>query len=259
MNNIELQIAYVMMNESILTEDRIDYLKKNTPKLDISHDTTADHKDTPSIIQHLADNGDPTKKKVYTNYLVNLYKAKGMKQEDAYKAHEALTNFDKYKHKLPESDRNIAVKNYPSISSIADKVAPHVGTVASKKEAQKNLDQPGHELKYDDDHIKIYHLSKEEPSKALYGGGSTRGGTGTDWCTAARSDNCMFNRYHKEGPLFVVHRKTDGNVFQFHANSNSFMDAKDNQISHEDFGSIADSLHKAWDKHPEMVEDKNAK
>ena len=252
--NTEVQIAYVMMmNESILLEDRIDFLKKNTPKLDISHDSTAEHKETPDIIQHLADKGDPTKKKVYTNYLVNLYKAKGLKQEDAYKANEALASFDKYKHKLPEEDRNISVKNYPSISSIADKVAPHEGTMASKKEAEKTLEQPGHELKYEDKDIQIYHLNKKEPSQALYGGGSKRGGTGTDWCTAARSDNCMFDRYHKDGPIHVVHRKSDGKVFQYHASSNSFMDPKDEQISHEDFGSIADSLHKAWEKHPDLA------
>ena len=253
MKSIEVQVAYVMMNESILLEDRIDYLKQNTPKLDISHDSTAEHKDTPSIIQHLADSADPSKKKVYTNYLVGLYKNKAIRQDDAPYAHETLSNFDKYKSKLPEADRNISIKQYPNLSDIADKVAPHVGTLASKKSGEREFNQPGHDLKYEDDKIKIYHLASKEASQNLYGGGSERGGTGTNWCTAARSKDCRYEPYRERGEMHVVHRKSDGAVFQYHPAGNEFMDAKNNQISHEDFGTIADSLHKAWDKHPELA------
>jgi hypothetical protein len=258
MRLLEVQIAYVMMNESILLEDRIDYMIQNTPKLDTSHDITAEHKDTPSIIRHLADKGDPSRNKVYTAYLVNLYKNKSIRQDDTPHAHETLSNFDKHKHMLPVGDRNISAKLYPTLSSIADKVAPFAGKLASKKEGKRNLEQPGHELKYEDDKIKIYHLTGKDASQNLYGGGSERGGMGTNWCTAARSDDCRFDSYRKEGEMRVVHRKSDGAVFQYHvpkdeSRSGEFQDAKNNAISHEDFGTIADSLHKAWEKHPELA------
>ena len=242
----EISIAYVMLNEDILLEDRLQYLKDNTKKLSTDHDTTGRHKETANIIQHLADHADPTKNKSYTQYATNLYRNKAIRQEDAPRLKSALSNFDKYKHKLSTDDRSMNAKKYPSISSIEDKIHPHVGTMASKKEAQKTLEQPGHKLVHEDDKIKIYHLSDKDASKNIYGGGHRRGGTGTSWCTAARSDDNMFDHYNKQGKMHVVHRKADGAVFQYHTNSNQFMDHKDNNISHEDFNSISEPLHKAW-------------
>jgi hypothetical protein len=250
----ETALAYVMMNESILLEDRLQYLKDNTKKLDTSHDTTGEHKDTPAIVQHLADHADPSKNKQHTQYAVGLYRNKAIKQEDAPRLKSALENFDKYKAKLAPEDKQLTTKNYPSISHIEDKIAPHLGTMASKKEAEKNLDQPGHKLVHEDKDIAIYHLSKKEPSQNLYGGGHQRGGTGTSWCTAARSDNCMFDQYHKQGKLHVVHDKSNGKVYQYHTESNSFMDAKDNPIEPEDFKKIAPALHKAWKAKPELLD-----
>jgi hypothetical protein len=250
----ESAIAYVLMNESILLEDRLEYLKQNTKTLSTDHDTLAKHKDTPSIVQHLADNADPTKNKAHTQYAVGLYRNKALKQEDAPRLKEALANFDKYKGKLKPEEKQLTTKNYPSISHIEDKIAPHLGTMTSKKQAEKTLDQPGHKLVHDDKDISIYHLTAKEPSQNLYGGGHAKGGTGTSWCTAARSDNCMFDQYHKQGKIHVIHRKSDGAVFQMHPESNSFMDAKDNTISPEDFKSIAPALHKAWKEKPEILD-----
>jgi hypothetical protein len=249
----EISIAYVMLNESILLEDRLQYLKDNTKKLSTDHDTTGTHKETADIVQHLADHGDPTKNKQHTQFAVGLYRSKAIRQEDAPRLKEALSNFDKYKGKLNPEEKQLTTKNYPSISHIEDKIAPHLGTMASKKEAQKTLEQPGHKLVHEDDKIKIFHLSDKEASKNIYGGGHQRGGTGTSWCTAARSDDNMFDHYAKQGKMHVVHRKSDGAVFQYHADSNQFMDHKDNEISHEDFKSIAPSLHKAWKEKPELI------
>lgn len=250
----ESSIAYVMSREDILLEDRIDYLKANTKPIDTDHDTLAKHKDVPAIVDHFAEHGDPTVNKQHTQYILNLYRNKSLKQEDAYKVKDALTMFEKHKHKLSPAEKVMSVKNYPSITSISDKMKPFEGTYASKAEKTKDLTQKGHELKYEDDHIKIHHISNEDASKEIYGGGAKRGGTGTDWCTAARSDNCMFNEYHSKGPIHVVHRKSDGAVFQYHAQSNQFMDKNDDSISDTDFKSIAPSLHKAWKKDPTLVD-----
>jgi hypothetical protein len=241
----ETAIAYVMLNKDILLEDRLQYLKDTTKKLDTSHDTTGTHKETSDIVQHFADNGDPTKNKQHTQYAVGLYRNKAIRQEDAGRLKSALGNFEKYKGKLKPEEKVMSIKNYPTISAIEDKVAPHLGTMSSKKEAEKTLDQPGHKNVYEDKDIAIYHLTDVDASKNLYGGGHQRGGTGTSWCTAARSDANMFKNYHDKGPLHVIHRKSDGAVFQMHPDSNSFMDAKDNPISAEDFKSIQPAFHKA--------------
>lgn len=249
----EVQIAYVMGRTDILLESRLEYLKQNTKTLSTDHDTTGKLKDTGDIVQHFADHGDPTTNKAHTQYAVGLYRNKTIKQEDAGRLKEALTGFEKYKGKLKPEEKTVSTKNYPNIASIEDKIAPHLGTMTSKKEAQKTLEQPGHEKVYDDEHISVFHLKDEEASKNIYGGGHQRGGTGTSWCTAARSDNCMFKDYAKQGSLHVIHRKSDGAVFQMHPHSNSFMDSKDNEISHDDFKSISKPLHKAWKEVPSIL------
>lgn len=251
----EAAIAYILMNEQLLMEDRIQFLKDNTKPLDTSHDTTAVHHNTADIIDHFATHADPSKNKVHTQFILGLYKNKSVRQEDAPRIKEALTNFDKYKNKLSPDEKQLNVKAYPTLSSLEDKIHPHIGTVTSKNQAQNQLDQPGHELKYEDDHIKVFRLTSKEASQNLYGGGHQRGGLGTSWCTAARSDNCMFDHYSKpDANLHVVHRKSDGAVFQYHTGSNQFMDAKDNEISSEDFASIAPHLHKAWEQKPELLD-----
>lgn len=251
----EIAIQYVMLNESILLEDRIQYLKDNIKGLDTSHDQNAQHKTTNDIVDHFATHADPSKNKQHTQFILGLYKNKSIRQEDAPRIREALTNFDKYKNKLSPEDKQLNTKAYPTLSSVEDKIYPHLGTVVSKNAAQSELNQPGHELKYEDDHIKVFKLTSKEASQNLYGGGHQRGGMGTSWCTAARSDNCMFDHYSKaDKPLHVVHRKSDGAVFQYHTSSNQFMDAKDNEISSEDFASIAPHLHKAWEQKPELLD-----
>lgn len=248
-------IAYVMLNESILLEDRIQYLKDNIQPLDTSHDSMAQHKTTSDIIDHFAEHADPSKNKVHTQFILGLYKNKSIRQEDAPRIKTALSNFDKYKAKLAPEEKQLNTKRYPTLSAVEDKIYPHLGTVVSKTAAQTDLNQPGHELKYEDDAIKVFKLSSREASQNLYGGGHQRGGMGTSWCTAARSDECMFDHYSKpENPLHVVHRKKDGAVFQYHTNTNQFMDAKDNEISPEDFESIRPSLHKAWKEKPELLD-----
>lgn len=260
----EASISYVMMQESILLEDRLKYLKDNTRQFDISHDDTADVKDHAGIIDHFAEHGDPTKNKKYTQYALSLYKNKGIKQEDAYKLHSALSTFDAHQHKLPVEKRAMSVKNYPTLDSVVRAVEPFKDQGATKKQdvemqhqkLAQNLDIPGHEKVYEDDHITIHKLTDKDVSKKLYARSqdSVPGVHPTEWCTATGEDKYnRFDQYSKDCPLHVIHRKSDGEVFQYHTETNSFMDRKDNSISDEDFMSVHKSLHKAWREKPELV------
>lgn len=251
--------SYTELNEELLTENRIQFLKDTTKELDTSHDPQGEHKDTPSIIQHLADNADPTRNKAHTQYAVGLYKAKSIRQEDAPRLNAALTNFDMYKAKLSPEDKQLTVKSYPTISSIEDKIAPHLGTMVSKKQAEKTLDQPGHRLVYDDKDISVYHLTDEDASKNLYGGGHERGGTGTSWCTAARSGNNLFKHYSGQGPIHVIHDKKNNEVYQIHIpkegedGSYQFMNRKNKEITPEQFSTIQKPFHKFIEKHENEI------
>lgn len=54
-------------------------------------------------------------------------------------------------------------------------------------------------------------------------------GAQTNWCTTTASDG-MFNRYSKQGPLYIILHRPDGVKYQFHFPSNQFMDKSDRPI-----------------------------
>ena len=200
-----------ILSEEMLMEDRIDWLKSNVKSINSSHDTFALHRDPNAIIDFLATNADPSKKKVHTQHLIRLYNAGKFRQEDAPRVKDTLTNFDKYKHKLPEDQRDIG--QYSSISDISRAVEPHIGTGATKGEEKEiiksNLHIPGkHELKYDDHAISVYHLKDQKTSQKLYGSRTAKvsGVHPTEWCTAwSGSRECQFKNYNDQGNIFVVH------------------------------------------------------
>lgn len=239
---------FLQLQEQFLLESRIDFIKnKFKDKLNTEHDTFATHKDPSSIVDHFAENGDPTKKKIYTDWIVGQYHKGNIRQEDAPRVHDYLSNFEKYKSKLPEKDIN----KYGTLKDVGEALKPHIGTAATKKEETAVQNDAGHELKYEDDRIKIYHLKTKEASQNLYGGGAVSGKT--DWCTAARSDQCMFDHYNKKGKLHVVHDKKTGEVYQYHAHEGQFMDRHDAPISNETLLDIGPHLHKAWEQDHSLV------
>lgn len=254
---------YLELQEQLLLEGRIDFVKKQyKDKISTDHDSFAPHKDSDAIVDHFAEHGDPTKKKLYTGWIVGQYKKSGMSdeelaqrkltrsapvyQEDAPKIHGILSTFDEFKHKLPKKDIN----QYDSVKELSDAVEPYQAN--PDKHTVDETPHPGRGLKYEDENIKVYHLNSKEASQHLYGGGSEKGKT--DWCTAYKTGNNMFDNYNSSGKLHVIHDKKAHKVYQYHVNEAQFMDAHDNEIPTEDFKRIAPSLHKAWDEHPDLLE-----
>ena len=236
-----------ILQEALSPEERVNYVKQEyKDKLSTAHDTHAQHKDSDAIVQHFADNADPTKKKALTSWVVGQYAKGNTRQEDTDRLHNTLSNFTKHRDKLPAKK----IEQYDSIKDLETALKPHVGSLTNAEKRQQE-EHEGQELKYEDPHIKIYHLKTKEASQHLYGGGVEAGKT--NWCTAAKSNNCKFDDYNKTGKLHVVHDKDTGKVYQYHAHEAQFMDAEDHPISHEDYKKLAPSLHKAWDEHPDLT------
>jgi hypothetical protein len=263
--------------EEVLCESRLDWLKKNTkPTMEGDKDVTFAHdphgpaKTIPDLVDHIAKHGDPTPNKVHTQWLTNIYKKGAFKQEDLYKAHEALSKFEGtpatkdsegvrgIKHDLKPEQRIINHKTYPTIQHLQKAMMPD-GMPQTK--IKDNLEKwhasgrGGHEQIFDDEHIRVYKLHPteegKEASKAIYGGGCDKGGT--EWCTANHNEeHNYFNNYlHEQHPgshLYVIHRKSDGEVFQYHTHSDQFMDKNDETIKHDDLKTILPSVHKMWDQ-----------
>lgn len=258
-----VQESMEYLSEDMLMEDRIDYLKQNTKPINSSHDPYAVHRNNNDIIDFLANNADPSRNKVYTQHLIKMYHNGAFRQEDAPRVKEAINNFDRYKQRLQPDQKDI--KKYSSIADIENVVAPHIGTGATKaeqldiehKKLKNDLDIPDkHELKYDDQNISIYQLKDKDTAMKLYAQPNAHkpGLFPCDWCTSyapPRTENA-FDQHIAKGNLFVVHRKSDGAVFQYHPKTDQFRDKDNKEISDNDLNSMYDSLEKAW-KNPELI------
>lgn len=232
----------------VLTEDRVDFLKEKNPVIDTSHDKNAASWDTTAsaVIDHLAAKADPTKKKIHTQWILGQYKQKNIRLEDSPRVNAALSEFEKHKAKLSKKDIN----QYKNIGEIEDAVQPHFGTAASNAEKIKQTTEKGRTLIHaGKDGTHVYRLEPtpegKEASQNIYGGGHSAGGTHTSWCTAARSEQCMFDHYSKSQPLHVIHTPS-GKVYQAHPVANQLMNSRDEPVSAE----VEDS-NRDWVPHPD--------
>jgi hypothetical protein len=208
--------------KNYLLENRLDFLKQNTKNLSTDHDSLAQHKSAPEIIDHFAEKADPTAKKTNTAWIVNQYKKGTIRQEDHPRIKSALEGFEKYKSKLPSKDIN----SYKSLNHLEDAVEPHLGSFSSNREEKSAVKHEGADLIHDGKDLMVHKLKTKEAACHY--------GAGTKWCTAAKNNN-MFDDYNKNGPLYVVTNKNSGEKHQLHFETNQFMDKKDEPIELHDF------------------------
>ena len=177
--------------------------------------------------------------------------------EDLYKVTGDLQKFERFKNRLPQEARDI---NKLTPSTLYDQVKDFSlektkATATEKKEASKTYQHPGAEIVYrgqDWTIAKIEDMGQlGKDAACFYGGSYQEPGKGeTRWCTSSPGLT-WFDRYIKDGPLYVVipnkgqkHSgdKEYGDVsglpalrYQFHFPSNQFMDPSDRQIDLVDF------------------------
>ncbi len=201
-----------------LVEDRLPALKKKFSDIDTSHDAGAAHKTADAVVDHFANHADPSPNKQHTQWILQKYKQKDFRQEDAPRIKTALGNFDRYKSKLPVKD----IGGYKKLSDVEDAVAPHVGVAAAKEETKRLAKHEGTDLVHKTANCETYHIKTKAAAQAV--------GEGTNWCTAHSEDEYnRFDYYHSLGPLYV-HSFKNGRKFQSHAESSQLMDEKDNDF-----------------------------
>lgn len=154
-----------------------------------------------------------------------------------------LVKFQKLKNKklIPVEIRDInKIKTLEEFEDIIDEYDDTV--ITSNKEDEKRIETQFYntgdaELLYDDNDIKV--VSPKTEAASCFFGRNTR------WCTAAKNDN-MFNRYHENGPLYIVLLKKENKRYQFFWGNNEydqFMDALDREINPND---LADKYPILW-------------
>ena len=237
-----LTFRQFLYEQFLILEDRLNKIKdifKN--KIDTSHDTLAQHKDSDDIVNHFATHADPTQNKAHTQWIVSRYRQGQFRQEDHPRIREALSAFDRpaVKAGLKANKKPTDINQYKSLSDLEDAVEPHKEAISGKEE-EKKIKTEGADLIHSDNGVTIHHI-KTKDSACSYG-------AGTKWCTAGEKNN-MFDYYNKKGPIHVIQHQ--GRKYQFHTESHQFMDEKDNPVKFTDLHpDIAKSLSKST--HPEI-------
>ena len=223
--------SYQSLLESfeLLTEDRIDYLKNQyKDKLSTDHDQLAKHKESDKIIDHFASKADPSTGKVHTQWLVGQYAKKNIRQEDAPQLKSTLNDFALVKDNLEKKDLN----QYKDVGELRDAIATQKATVEKKVKAKKTEAEEksaSMEKLYDEDGVTGFKIPNRAASIKNYGPQGTL--AQTHWCTAANSDNNMFNHY--KGGKYTMHFP-NGEVLQYHHQSGQIMDRYDRPVQEGD-------------------------
>ena len=155
----------------------------------------------------------------YGVWIGNMYASGGIKPGDVPELKSALVTYDKNKTQLPQ------IKDCKSLSELIEWVkdlSDDFKAVRKQSKAKADLEKV-----YEDNEWVAYVPHSHAAAR--------RGGEGTHWCTASE-EPYYFNRYSKDGPLYINIRKSDGAKFQFHFETNQFMDADDEPVSLKDIG-----------------------
>lgn len=212
MNNVDPETANTKELEKIKAGKYVNWLIKNYLN--------------PKTERQLGDTGyDREVKQVKETFL-----------EDLYKVTDDLKKFVKFKHKI-QGEKDI-MRMTPD--QLYDAVKDFDLTLATTTKAERKSApvHPGAELMFDGNDWRVIKIEDKgsigKEAACFYGGNNKE----TRWCTSAPGLS-WFDRYIKDGPLYVVFNPNDTKVapetglpverYQFHFPSNQFMDKDDRQ------------------------------
>jgi len=163
--------------------------------------------------------------------------------EDLYKTKEDLIKFHRFKNTDKVEEADINKYSLSSLETVTGPLSLEMATT-TKEERTSSLLHPAAEFVYEDSKWFVAKMSENSPlgkEAAIYYGGSNKrpSENETSWCTSAPGMDYYFT-YLKQGPYYVIIDKTDSDKgtfsglparrYQFHFESNQFMDASDKQI-----------------------------
>ena len=156
--------------------------------------------------------------------------------EDLYKVTDDLKKFERFKSRI-QGEKDI---NKMTPDQLYDAVKDFDLALATTTKAErKSADvHPGGKLVYDGDEWRVIEIKDTgevgKEAACFYGGNNQE----TRWCTSAPGAS-WFDRYIKQGPLYVLFNPNDTDIspmtglpknrYQFHFQSNQFMDKDDRQ------------------------------
>ncbi len=154
-------------------------------------------------------------------WIANQYLRGSFSLEDVGTIKVDLTDFNKLKPILPKKD----IGQYSSLSELRqtieqyqDQMGKKQTTVNKENELKKWVDKGEAEIVFNKGGILIVHPKTYKANCAL--------GSGTKWCTTSEGSSSYFDDYNEDGPLYIIFTP-DKQKYQYHAESNQFMDKMD--------------------------------
>jgi hypothetical protein len=173
----------------------------------------------------------------YAKLLLAMFKAGNLKKEDLPRAKEYLTYV--YKYGIPLDATKVL-----ELSDIYDLIKKYMAQSSTKiSDVISHLHKEEYKLLYEDSDWVIYQPLSERAACYI--------GVNSQWCTTwgpySLGDNkdrtSYYQRYSKDGPLYIIINKANQQEkYQFHFESNQYMDVADRQIKVTDF----------LDRHPKI-------
>lgn len=223
------------INESILEED-IEGMKKYYPNI-------PDEK-----FQELIEL-DPTYKKgsnnagTYGKWILGLANKNNGELDNIGHITDVIKRFDQNKKQLKNKD----IMQFKSVEEVDnylnnDDNYNELTDRQKLRQTQKNV----RNTDVDKDATKVFENSMWEVWVPNTYEASCKLGQGTEWCTATTSTRDYFDSYTNDGKLYININKSTGDKYQFHFESESFMDADDEEIDIEDFFLTNEDLAKFY-------------
>ena len=174
----------------------------------------------------------------YGKWLLNLYKQGNLKTEDLYKATKYLEVFDKAKRmkRLDITDIN-KFKTLPDLYNVVKQFMANENTSAEYNNSTELVSQRDRERQTQSEAEKVYESNNWLIIVPHTKEAAIKYGKNTEWCTAATGSYNYFDYYNKQGNLYILISKFNRHKYQFHFETDSFMDETDSRIDfEEDFG-----------------------
>ena len=167
----------------------------------------------------------------YAKLLINLYRKKGLKIEDLPRAKEYLEYVYKHNVALDVNKIKSLTDLYDVVKNYYTRDTKDLGSIISA------LNEKEYKELFRGRKFTIFTPFTERASCTL--------GVNTEWCTTwgpeslnpkHRDRGSLFNRYHTQGPLYILISDSDVNdKYQFHFESKQYMDRDDKRIDVTEF------------------------
>ena len=168
-------------------------------------------------------------KSAYATWIIKKVADGLIKGEDIYKYKDYFMVFDRQKRKYPKQDIN----QYKTQQDLETFIKMSIDLKKTEEEDPSQQKGVSKEDKYKQFYIgsvegfNVYKIPQNRPD--LYGT-SCELGSGTQWCTATGKTNTHYKDHNKKGPLYIFIKPGSDEKYQFHYETNQFMDKNDTRV-----------------------------